>query len=264
MNIGIVGYGAVGEACARGFEHIGHSVIPHDIKLNSKLSDLIDSEIVFICVPTPVGPDNSCDTSIVESCVKQIKEINYKGVICIKSTVEPGTTSRLSKKYDLNLCFVPEFLRERCAYIDFVDNHDLLAIGSLDERSQRAIIKAHGKLPKNIKILKPSEAELLKYFSNSYNAMKVIFANNFFELANSLESDYKAILDAYLVRKSNPSDYLKVDDDLRGYSGVCLPKDVKALIALAEKLNIDLKLFESIDSDNDKLKITVFEGMRKE
>lgn len=264
MNIGIIGCGIVGEACAKGFEHIDHKVVRHDLKLNTDINILLDTEILFICVPTPSKINNSCDSSIVESCINDLIKINYQGSICIKSTVEPGTTKIFSKKYNLDLSFVPEFLKERNAYDDFVNNHDLLAIGTNSESNIKLIIKAHGKLPKNIKILNSTEAEALKYFSNSFNALKIVFANNFYEICKSLNAEYSKILDAYMQRDISKEDYLQVKENLRGYGGQCLPKDVKALINLIEKLNIPLELFKVIDSDNDKLEKTVFEGMRKD
>ena len=67
-----------------------------------------------------------------------------------------------------------------------------------------------------------------------------------------------------LERNISNSEYLSVNDELRGYGGQCLPKDIKALIALTKKLNLPLELFSSIDNDNQKLKTTVFKGMRKD
>ena len=87
MNIGIVGVGVVGGACKFGFELLGHNVLVHDIALETKIEDVLESEIVFICVPTPMGEDGSCDTTIVEDVVKTLSELNYKGIVAIKSTV---------------------------------------------------------------------------------------------------------------------------------------------------------------------------------
>lgn len=263
MRIGIIGYGVVGKACADGYRYLGHKVAVHDLKLDTKIEDLLLTDILFICVPSPSKEDFSCDISNVESCINELKEINYKGVICIKSTVEPGSTLKLSKKYNLDLCFVPEFLRERQALTDFIENHDLLAIGSTIKKQQDLIIKAHGHLPANIKLLNSTEAELLKYFSNSFNAMKVIFANNFYELSNLLGADYTKILDAYLERVLSTSDYLIANEKMRGYGGPCLPKDVRALIALTKKLKIPFDLFNAIDHDNQQIETTVFKGMRE-
>ena len=69
MKIGIVGLGVIGSACKFGFEKLGHEVLEHDIVLNTKLSDILESSIIYICVPTPSKKDGSCDTSIVEKVI---------------------------------------------------------------------------------------------------------------------------------------------------------------------------------------------------
>ena len=84
----------------------------------------MDAEIVFVCVPTPQAADGSCDTSIIESVIQELNLYDYKGVVAIRSTVVPGFTQRMIETYkNLTICFVPEFLRERCAADDFINNH---------------------------------------------------------------------------------------------------------------------------------------------
>ena len=263
MRIGIVGYGVVGKAISKGFKNLGHEVLIHDIKLQTKLDDLINVEIIYICVPSPSTNKGKCDTRIVEKCVEDLNYIDFNGIIAIKSTVEPGTTEKLIKKFKkLQICFVPEFLRERCAAEDFIKNHDLLAIGSTSRKIITKIKKSHGSYPKKVSILSPSEAEILKYFSNSFNAMKIIFANNFYEICQHKNANYDLILNTFIKKELNPKDYLSVNKNLRGYGGVCLPKDVKALKHLAKELKMSLKIFDAIDKDNKYLKTTVFKGMR--
>ena len=123
-------------------------------------------------------------------------------------------------------------------------------------------MNAHGKFPKEISMCDPTEAELVKYFSNAYNATRVIFANYFYEISKKLNVNYENILDNYLKRTHNPGDYLGCNENLRGYGGVCLPKDTRAINFFAKKLDIDLKIMESIIEDNSKIKTTVFKGMR--
>ena len=148
MNIGIIGVGIVGSAVKFGLESLGHNVIPHDIKLNTTINDILDTEICYICVPTPIGEEGICDVSVVSEVIKNLSELNYKGIAAIKSTVTPGTTSILQKCYPkLKICFVPEFLRERCAIADFCENHDLLVIGTEDKNVFQTIKKSHGKYP---------------------------------------------------------------------------------------------------------------------
>ena len=164
MKIGIIGLGAVGKANQFGFEKIGHQVLRHDIKLNTKIQDVLEAKVIFICVPTPSKHNGSCDTSIVEDVINKLTKLNFKGAICIRSSTEPGFTDKIIKKYkNKKICFVPEFLRERCAKKDFVYNHNLLAVGTHDRKVFYLIKKTHGKLPKNTIKLRPTEAEILKY-----------------------------------------------------------------------------------------------------
>ncbi len=263
MKIGIVGLGVIGSAAKYGFEKLGHQVLVHDIKLNTNIKDLCTCEIIYVCVPTPSNEDGSCNTTIVENVVDSLHIHNYNGIIAIKSTVEPGTTEKLINIYkNFQICFVPEFLRERCAVSDFTENHDLLAVGTDSAKVCDLIVKSHGNYPKNIKQLMPTEAELLKYYSNIFNAMRIIFANEMYEVSKALNADYTRIKEAYILRDTKDM-YLDVNENFRGYGGVCLPKDTKAIAALCKKLNLDLKLFDIIDSENNKFKTTVYENMRE-
>lgn len=262
MKIGIIGLGIIGSACKFGFEKLGHKVLGHDIRLNTKIEDLTNCEIIYVCVPTPSKEDGSCDTSIVEQVVLDLKELNYQGIIAIKSTVKPTTTQNLINQTGLKICFVPEFLRERCAITDFTENHDLLAIGTESQDIFNLIKKCHGNYPKNTAQLNPTEAELLKYYSNVYNALKITFANEVYEICQKLNINYSNIKNAFVKRGTAKDIYLDVNENFRGYAGMCLPKDTKALDSLAKELGLDLKLFETIDKENDKFIKTVFEGMR--
>lgn len=264
MKLGIVGLGAVGSANKEGFEYLGHEVAGHDIKFETKISNVIETEIVFLCVPTPQANDGSCDTSIIESVIQELNLHNYKGIIAIRSTVVPGFTQRMIEKYkNLTICFVPEFLRERCAADDFINNHKLLAIGTHDIWVYRKLVKAHGNLPEHTEHLTPSEAEVLKYYNNVYAALRVTFANVMYEICDKLDCDYTTIKNAYIKTGKATDMYLDVNPGLRGYGGMCLPKDTQAIAALLDQLNLDFGLIKSIHNDNSKLKKTVFNGMRE-
>jgi UDPglucose 6-dehydrogenase len=265
MNIGIAGLGVIGSACKYGFEKLGHKVKFHDPKFpESNLQDLLDVDIVYICVPSPSNEDGSCNTSIVRGVVDSLMKEKFDGIIAIKSTVEPGTTQSLINQY-LNdkICFVPEFLRERCAFTDFTENHEVLAIGTAIETVYNKVVQSHGKYPRQFAKISPTEAELLKYYSNVFNALRIIFANEMYEICKVLGADYSKVKDTFVMRGTAKDIYMDVNESFRGYGGVCLPKDTKALDALVKKYNLNLKLFETIDKENDKFTTTVFEGMRK-
>lgn len=262
MKIGVIGVGAVGSACQKGFELLDHEVHIHDPKFNTSISDVVETEIVYVCVPTPEAEDGSCDLSIVRQTIKDLERLAYAGVVALKSTSVPGTTETLIGETNLRLCFVPEFLRERSAVEDFVVNHNLLAVGCHDEEIFRTVVKSHGYFPKHTVMMTPTEAEVLKYYSNVFNSLRIVFANAMYEICDKLDADYAKVKDTYLIRETASPDYLDVNEKLRGYGGMCLPKDTKALDALVKQLGLDLKLFETIDRDNQQFKRTVFPGMR--
>jgi len=264
IKIGIIGLGVIGSACKYGFEKLGHTVLVHDIKLQTKLEDLIICDIIYVCVPTPSDYLGNCNTSIVEQVVYALKNLNYQNIVAIKSTVKPTTTQKLIDDTNLSICFVPEFLRERCAIADFTENHDLLAIGTEDNDVFNRVKECHGFFPRNIIKLTPTEAEILKYYSNTFNALKVIFANEMYEVCKKIGANYTKVKDTYILRNTTKDMYLDVNDNFRGYAGVCLPKDTKALSMFIKDLGLDLKLFETLEQENEKFKKTVFDGMRLE
>ncbi len=261
MKVGIVGIGVVGGACKFGFELLGQHVAVHDIALDTTLDDVVESEIVYICVPTPRDVDGSCDISIVREVLDGLKERNYTGIIAIKSTVAPGTTEALREITGMNLCFVPEFLRERCAITDFTENHDVCIIGCKDDETYETIKECHGSLPEKFVKLNPTEAEFCKYFNNTYNAMLVVFANSFYEACKLKGADYTKVKNAIVSRKHIHSHYLECNDNFRGFGGMCLPKDVSAMAKLMEET--DINFFQNLLDENDNYEVTVFKGMRK-
>lgn len=256
MKLGIVGKGVVGTAIKRGFEYIGHEVSYHDIKHDTKIEDVIDSEIIFVTVGTPSDEQGSCDISAVLSVVQELADLKYKGIVAVKSTVKPGTTEELVKKHpNLTLAFVPEFLREACAYEDFIHNNSILVVGTDDLEVYKKIVKSHGKLPTHKMQTSIIEAELMKYFSNTYKAMRIIFANSFYKLAEHFGANYNVIKDAFLFHAVEEGHYLRVNKDFGyGYGGMCLPKDTKAMKNLVREKGLDLEVFEFLDRENDKFR----------
>lgn len=262
MKVGVIGVGAVGSACRRGFELLGHEVRVHDPKFNTTIEEVVETDIVYVCVPTPEAQDGSCDLSIVRSTIHALEKMAYAGVVALKSTSEPGTTEKLLSETNLRLCFVPEFLRERSALEDFVVNHTLLAVGTHDPDVFDTVVASHGFFPKNTVMMTPTEAEILKYYSNTFNALRVVFANAMYEICNKLDADYEHVKNTYLIRGTASADYLDCSPKMRGYGGMCLPKDVKAIDNLIKRFQLDLDIFQAVDHDNQRFKRTVFPGMR--
>jgi len=253
MNIGIIGKGFVGTAISEGFKTQGHDVIVHDVRLETKITDVLLTPILYISVPTPSAPNGDCDTSIVESVLQELFDLNYKGAVCVKSTVKPGSIDGWKEQFDsLNINFVPEFLREKCAIEDFIYNNQVLVIGTEDDEAEKMIRECHGVLPVHTIRMKPIEAELMKYFSNSYKATRVTFANAFYRLCEALGANYDIVKDAFLFHGIGEGQYLRVNKQFGGFGGTCLPKDTKGLANLVDELGLDIDLFRVIVSDNIK------------
>ncbi len=263
LHIGIVGCGVVGSAIEHGCAKLGHQISVHDITLGTELAQVLDTDISFLCVPTASLEDGRCDTTIVEEVVRGLDELGYGGVVAIKSTVEPGTTEKLRSRHPrLKLCFVPEFLRERYAASDFCEQHDICVIGTEDAKIFDLIKTAHGHYPRRFSQVSPTAAELVKYFNNAYNALRVTFANHFYELCQQLDVDYATVKAAVVQRDHIDDSYLDCNENIRGFGGACLPKDLRALVQLSRQLGLPGQLLQAVLDDNQRYRTTVFEGMR--
>jgi UDPglucose 6-dehydrogenase len=256
MKIGLLGRGTVGKAVYEGLEYLGHEMSFFDPAYEeSRIEDVLDTDCVFICVPTDQAANGDCDTSIVDRVVKELDDHGYTGLVSIKSTVIPGTTDRLQKQHPgLRMSMVPEFLRAKSALADFVYNHDLLVVGTYTREDADLLIEIHGSFPENIARVTPTEAEVIKYFNNVHHAMSVTFANITYDVCNKLGANYMSVYKAITKRNCiNPS-YLMANKNMRGYGGHCLPKDTSAWNNLIKNLELPYTLIQSVINDNEKVK----------
>ena len=259
MKIGIIGMGVVGKTLYKAFKSLKHNCYGLDKDNSYQLPKLSSCEIIYICLPTNFS-DKGLNVTLIEKYLKKLNNLKFNGIVAIKSTLNPGDTERFIKKFDLlkkRICFVPEFLRERCSYKDFTKNHDLLLIGSDNKKINQIIIKNHGNYPKKISIVTSKEAELIKIYSNAYNANRIVFANSFFELCDKINVDYSIVLKNYLKREMSTGKYLACNKNLRGFGGQCLPKDLSALNYLVKKKTNKIDFFKNIIDQNKKFKKTI-------
>lgn len=254
-KLGIVGVGMVGGALQRYFEKM-HGIKPflYDTGRNlGSMEEVNRADVIFICVPTPFDKEkNSFDLSYIEEAVKNI---SGSKIVVIKSTVLPGTTELLQKKYPQHkLLMNPEFLTELTADQDMC-YPDRQIVGYTKESYNVAgeIMQILPLAPFE-KILPATEAEAVKYFGNTWFAIKVIFANQFYDFCQALKIDYDRIMEAAAADKRIGRTHLEVlHKGYRGYGGKCLVKDIKALIQFANQIGVDLKLHKVADEINDEL-----------
>ena len=259
MNIGIIGQGFVGNAVYQKFKDF-FDVYTFDLieELSSSSIEEIKRKckIIFICVPTPMKKNGSCDVSNVEAVIQDFSELN-EIILINKSTVPPGTTDMLNNKYkNIQIIFNPEFLTERNAVNDFKKQNRIIIGGP---RPATTLIKnIYSKVFPGANIIKTGSkhAEMVKYFTNSFLAAKVSFANEMFELCNKLNLDYDKVVEYSVQDKRIGNTHFNVpgpDGDF-GFGGHCFPKDLSALIQLTEKFESTNNVLKAVIKTNDKLR----------
>jgi len=259
-KIGIVGIGMVGKETMRYFTEQGYArgrdLFCHDTDPKKGFNDKVENaQIIFICVPTPPAKDGSCDTGIVESVVA--KYHSPSRVLIIKSTIAPGTLAKLQKKYKSPLLFNPEFLTESRAWEDFIrpdrqivgyTQKSLEYAGTVLNLLPSAYLSSPGTLGTYEFVrMNSSEAELGKYASNVFGALKVTYSNILADIAKALEIahkregirlpvNYDNIRKMVAHDRRNGDAWMDVTHgSYRGFGGYCFPKDLNAFISFGEK-----------------------------
>lgn len=264
INLGIIGYGYVGQAVANGFSKSsnGKDTIRYYDKYKDTLSleEVIKkSEFVFVCLPTPMKANESgIDLSIIHDSIGQISKQTdgSEKIVVIKSTVTPGTTAILEKKYPkTHFAFNPEFLTEANYLEDFL-NADRTVIGaSSDLVSRRVAVIYRQRFPKtSIYQTDPTTAEAVKYFANAFLSLKVTFANFFYDYCQKIGIKYEE------VKRMAAKDPRIVDSHLdittmRGFGGKCFPKDLVAIIREFKKAGVDSSLLKTMWEYNKKKRL---------
>jgi len=273
MKIGIVGQGYVGTAIKVGFESY-YELETYDKFDESKstcigLSELVNTtDIIFVCVPTPMNKDGSCHTDIVEEVVGDIdktvgfRDYNYAGwdknkIVVIKSTVPPGTTERLNKEYkNVSVIFNPEFLTE-ANYIEDFKNQTRIILGGT-RKGTNVLRQVYSKVFPTAHIIKTGSitAEMVKYMTNSYLATKVSFSNEIKQICDKVGADYDKVVEYTTLDERLGKTHLGVpgpDGDL-GFGGHCLPKDINALISVAHEFDVATEVLEAVVETNDRVR----------
>ena len=270
MHIGIIGQGFVGNAVYQKFKNF-FKVYTFDIineLCNSSYDDLIKNcKIIFVCIPTPMNKDGSCHTDIVESVIKDIDKwcyaywgnydldkntIDNKPIVVIKSTVPPGTTDRLHRKYkSVDVIFNPEFLTEANFLEDFKNQTRIILGGT--RKGTNILRQVYSKVFPHATIVKTGSktAEMVKYFINSFLGTKVSFANEMKIICDKIDIDYDKVVEyaTYDERLGKSHWAVPGPDGDFGFGGHCLPKDISAIV---NEFGSDL--LKSVLDVNDKVR----------
>jgi len=220
------------------------------------------SDITFITVGTPTRQDGSQDIGQVLNASKAVGEaLRSKGswhLVVVKSTVLPGTTEGPVRRAieeqagmeafrDFGLAANPEFLREGSAFKDFF-KPDRIVIGVKDERSRDVLLDIYKDIDSPKLVVSIAAAEMIKYASNAFLAVKLSFANEIGNLCKALGLDSHEILRAVGMDHRIGPGYMRTG---LGFGGSCLPKDARALIKFSESLGARLGILEKALEVND-------------
>ncbi|GDY33366.1 UDP-glucose dehydrogenase family protein [Gandjariella thermophila] len=273
--IGVVGAGYVGLTTTACLAHLGNRVICVDVdgskvdglrhgevpiaepglaelvaeglaarrlEFTTDASTLGDAEVVLLCLPTPMGEAGVADLSVLESALGELAGVLAPGcVVVMKSTVPVGTTARAGEllgRSDVPVVSNPEFLREGHAVHDFL-HPDRIVVGTEDTGAAARVVGLYAALDAPVLRTDPASAELAKYASNAFLALKLSYVNALAELCERVGADVRAVGRVLgLDNRIGPA-FLAPGP---GWGGSCLPKDTSALLRTAEAAGVDFGL----------------------
>jgi len=231
---------------------------------------IINSELSLICVGTPSYPNGDINLEYIKNVSKEIGNAlaakNRFHTIVIRSTVLPGTTegviipilenvSQKKASEDFGICINPEFMREGNGVYDFY-NPERIVIGCRDKRSSDLVEEVYRSI-ESIKapIVKTNikTAEMIKYVDNAFHGLKVAFANEIGDICKKIGIDSHEVMNIFCMdKKLNLSPYYLKPG--LSFGGSCIPKDLRALVYKARRLDQDCPVLESILDSNEKHK----------
>jgi UDPglucose 6-dehydrogenase len=303
MQLSVIGSGYVGTTIAACFADLGHSVVNidvdedvvetinagdtpiHEEKLPSLIEKhagkngtgrlsattdydaLLETDVTFLCLPTPQYDDGSIDLSIIETGAEQLGETLKRKTgwhtVVVKSTVVPGTTddvltpiieseSGRTAGEDVGVGMNPEFLREGTAVADFLDP-DKIVLGADDERTRRDMREVFAPLEAEtgapVVETDTRTAEMIKYANNAFLAAKVSLINDLGNICKEFDIDAYEVADAIGLDDRISEQFLRSGV---GWGGSCFPKDVAAIIAAAKANDYDPTVLEAAVELNDE------------
>jgi UDPglucose 6-dehydrogenase len=253
MKIGIIGNGYVGKATSLLFMH-GNDVIIYDKDpskskpTKTQLADIAACDLIFICVPTPMYMDGSCDTDIISAVISSLKGHSPMENIIIRSTVPVG----FSDSFGVN--FMPEFLTERNWKND-IKNTEKWIVGTANPSNTAFKKKIKDVISKEILFILNSEAEMVKLVRNAFLATKVSFFNEMENFCTAKKVDFDVIREVVTADRRIGEDHSFVPgpDGKRGFGGTCLPKDLNSLSTQMEEKRVKNPIIDSVINRNEMI-----------
>ncbi len=260
VKVGIVGYGFVGKATAKGFSK-NTELFLVDPLLGTNLSDLKEfmPEFIFLCLPTPMKKDGSQDFTLVKEVFKEMLSNKVSSTIILKSTVIPSNIKIVDNLIE-DYIYNPEFLREKHAEEDFINSSMIILGGSKNNQEKvKNLYENHSICKtKNYILTDKITASLIKYSINSFLASKVIFFNELRDLFNSsgAEENWDTFTNILAMDKRIGNSHMDVPghDGRLGFGGACFTKDTAALIKYSQNIEKELTLLKKAIEINNNIR----------
>lgn len=263
LKIGVIGLGFVGSSIFKSLKVKQANIIGYDkFKPSDSFESILKSDILFLCLPTTYNENlKQYDKSSLYEICNQLRNNHFKGVIIIKSTVEPLTTQKLSDEYpNLNFIHNPEFLTAKTAFEDF-HNQKHVVLGRTTKITDTMI-----DLIKNfyfsfypqaeISECTSTESESMKIFVNNFYSIKVQFFTELFSLCQKIDCDYDVIKNLMLKNGwINPMHtQIPGPDGQISYGGYCFPKDTNALLQFMKHNSCPHQLLEACINERNVMR----------
>lgn len=247
MTVGIIGYGHVGTAMNQLFPD---AIIYDEPKGIGNKTEINRCNIAFICVPTPMGEDGQCDTSVVCNVLEWVE----CETIVIRSTVPVGFTENQVRRLNKQIVFQPEYYGETNNH-PFADlsNRGWITLGGSTQAIE-AVVRLYQQVYTSELIINAVDsrtAELAKYMENCFLATKVVFCNEFYDIAQAFGVDYTKLRETWLLDPRIGRSHSFVYPQNRGFGGACLPKDIAAMIFQADNESTDVTLLKAVVKKNE-------------
>ncbi len=227
-----------------------------NLDFSSDYSKLAKCDVVFLCVPTP-NTNNEIDLKYVITAAEEVKKFNTSLDLVIKSTVLPGTAKKISELTGMNVVSNPEFTREGSAIRD-TEKPDRIVIGGKHVEKIKEIWDFTGS---PIIATTNENAELIKYASNSFLAVKISFINQMADLCEKIPgTDINVVAEGMGMDRRIGREFLRAGI---GYGGSCFPKDTVAISSYGEENGVDLTIVKSAIKYNDSRVSTLVEKIKE-
>lgn len=296
-KIAVIGTGYVGLTTSIGLASLGHQVIGYDLdpakvemlqagklpihepglgeilsevlksgnlQFTSQLSEAVaEADFIFTCVPTPQDEDGSADLSYVISASAAMKDYLKSGAVVVtKSTVPVGSAQVVEDaigRSDVEVASNPEFLREGAAVHDF--NHpDRIVVGARSGEVAQKVMDLYSKIDCPKILTSQATAELIKYASNSFLAIKLSYVNDIAALCEAVGADSHEVLHGMGLDTRIGNRFLEPGP---GWGGSCFPKDTKALESIAGNFGVELPLITSAIASNTAVQKRVADRIQR-